>query len=488
MGSIQPNRSTAAEHPAHQPVTPGREFRKTGYSLYVWIADDRLECRLSYLPNQQGSMMTAEELKGYLAQSGVREGLIPQALDDFASRAAAGQTLTMLPVAEGMPPEPGVDGHIRYTAPESVVVHTLNDETARVDMHSVTTFINVMPGDEIGRIIPPTAGRPGRSVEGQAIPQKPGKPLKLQIGSNIRLLEDGATMVAEAAGRVCCAAGEISVAEEFVVNGDVDFGVGSIVFNGYVEVRGDVLDGFNITAAKGLRVNGNIGACAIRSDGDIVFCGMDGQKKGAIVCGGSITANFIHETDVECGGDLNMEVELHNSLVNSLGRVVVKRGAIAGGSCTALGGIQTRKAGSGASVKTVLWAGVDYRDRDEYERLLGELEQNGVRAAQARQLPEIEELRRQRAGLMERVRALRSLSREGANPKINVTDMLYDNTVLCLGLQLREKVDERQGPFSAIENSIEGGVRFLEMTGLDVWARDIELAQVREQSRQRRVD
>ncbi len=458
-----------------------KEFRKLGYCLKVWIAGDGLECCLSYAPNQQqGAMMTLDELKDYLAQSGVREGIIPEALDDVAVRAAAGQTLHMLPVATGVSAEPGQDGHISYTAQESVVTRTARDEAEQVDMHRVTSFVNVMPGEEIGRLVPPSDGRPGTSVTGQPIPQQPGKPLKLTIGNNIRLLEDGATLVAEAAGRVCCAGGEISVAEEYIVKGDVDFGIGSIVFNGYVEVRGDVLDGFSVSAVKGLRVNGNIGACAIRSDGDIVFCGMDGQKKGTIVCGGSITANFIHETDVECGGTMDIEVELHNSQVRSLGRVVVKRGAIAGGSCTALEGIQTRKAGSAASVKTVLCAGADYRDCAEYERLLTELEQNGTRAAQARQTAEIEELRRQRMQLMEKVRTLRTGSPERANAKINVTDVLYDNTVLCLGLQVRERIDERQGPFSAIENSIEGGVRFVEMTSLDVKAGDIEAAFVRE--------
>ncbi|ABK99841.1 DUF342 domain-containing protein [Pelobacter propionicus] len=481
MESVPTNRSTTTQGGA------GREFKKLGYTLYVWIAEDKLECRLSYVPNQQGTMMTAEELKGYLAQSGVREGIIPQAFDDFVTRAAAGQTLAMALIAEGTPPEAGEDGHIQYTARESVVVRSACDESVCVDMHNVQSFINVMPGDEIGRVIPPTSGRAGRSVTGQPIIQKPGKALKLKIGGNIRLLEDGSTMVAEAAGRVCCAGGEISVAEEFIVGGDVDFGIGSIVFNGYVEVRGDVLDGFSITAAKGLRVNGNIGACAIQSDGDIVFCGMDGQKKGTIVCGGSITANFIHETDVECSGDLNIEVELHNSQIRSLGRVVVKRGAIAGGSCTALGGIQTRKVGSGASVKTVLCAGADFRDCAEYERLLVELERNGVRTSQVRQTAEIDELRGERAVLMEKVRALRTRSHERANAKINVTDMLYDNSFLWLGLQVREKVDERQGPFSAIANSIEGGVRFVEMTSLDVGAADIEQAFVREHAMRSQV-
>jgi len=465
----------------------GKEYKKLGYTLFVWIPEDKLECRCSYVPNQQGAMMTAEEMKGYLAQSAVREGIIPEALDDFSTRAAGGQTLTAVQVAAGIPPEDGVDGYIEYTAQLSTVVSSVCDESACVDMHHVQTFINVMPGDEIGRIIPATPGRPGKSVTGQIVPQQPGKPLKLKIGNNIRLGGDGSLMIAEAAGRICQAKGEISVAEEFIVRGDVNFKVGSIDFNGFVEVRGDVLDGFSITAAKGMRISGNIGACAIRSDGDIAFCGMNGQKKGTIVCGGSITANYIHETDVECAGDVNLEVELHNSQVKALGRVVVNKGAITGGNSIALGGIETKKAGSPASVLTELYAGVHYHDKEEYEQLLVELENNGLQIGRSKSASESEELKKVRTTLMERVLALRNISDERANPKINIKGLIYDNTLLCTGLVVREKVNERSGPFSAIENSIEGGLRFLEMTSLDVKASFIEQVYAREHEMMFRV-
>jgi len=248
-----------------------------------------------------------------------------------------------------------------------------------------------------------------------------------------------------------------------------------------------VLDGFNITAAKGLRINGNIGACAIRSDGDIVFCGMNGQKKGSIVCGGSITANYIHETDVECAGDMNIEVELHNSLVKTLGKVVVNKGTISGGSCIALGGIETKKAGSPASILTELYAGIDYHDKEEYELLLVELEKNGLQMTRTRSASESEELKKSRAVLMEKVMALRNIRYEPANPKINIKGILYDNTYLCASLVAKEKVNEQSGPFSVIENSIDGGLRFLQMTGLDIKAATIEEAFVREQAMLRRT-
>jgi len=462
----------------------GKEYRKLGFSLYVWLSENRLECRCSYVPREQGSMMTRDELAGYLAQSYVREGIIPEALDDFAVKAAAGQTLKMVLLAEGVAPTAGEDGWLEYTAQPSVtIVHDI-DQAENVDLHNVQTFINVTPGDEIGRIRPPQPGTLGRNVMGEVIPPQDGKPLNLKIGANIRC-DDTSRLLATAAGRVCAAGGEISVAQEYVVAGDVNFRVGSIVFNGFVEVRGDILDGFNVTAVKGLRVNGNIGACAIRSDGDISFCGMDGREQGSIECGGSISANFIHNCAVVASGDVQAEVELHNCHIRSLGRIVTNKGAIAGGSYTALAGIETKKAGSASSIRTVLRAGLDYRDMAELELLLAEQEENSAQIRQAASLHEREELRKKSAELSAAIAAIRSRADERANPKINVKTILYDNTFLHVGLAPKQKVDERDGPFSVIEDTINGGLRFLALTSLDVSARDIELAFVREQALKR---
>lgn len=470
---------------APRPGPAGREFKKLGFSLYVSLSDDKLECRCSYVPHQQGSMLTLDELRGYLDESGVKEGILQEALDDFAAKAAAGQALTMVLLAAGTPPVAGRDGHLSYIAQSSVIVTHDSDEPNSIDLHNVQTFINVRPDDEIARIVPAEPGLPGKSVTGQTIPPQPGKPLNLKIGNNIRSNGDGELLVAETAGRVCLVGGEISVAEEYVVTGDVNFRIGSIVFNGFVEVRGDVLDGFSITALKGLRVNGNIGACDIKSDGDIAFCGMDGREKGSIVCGGSISANFMHDCAVECAGDVTIDVELHNCHIRTLGKIIVNKGAIAGGSYTALGGIETKKAGSPASVKTTLRAGIDYHDMAEWEQILAELEKNSVQAKQTSSFQELEAVRKSRAELTDRLMAIRSKADEHANPKINVKGVLYDNTYLCVGMVVKEKTDEREGPFSAIENTIDGGVRFTALTGLAIKAGDIEQAFVREQALKR---
>ena len=463
------------------PAISGSEIKKIGYSLYLKLPDNRLECRCSYVPHEQGSMITRDELSTFLKQYNVREGIDPQAFDDFVIKAAAGQQQVDVLLAAGTPPVAGVDEHIMLSALTSAAVHSGGEDVTSVDMYIVQTFINVSAGDEIGRIVHAGSGTPGRNIMGLPIPAQPGKPLKCTIGKNIRTEDDGTLLIAAATGRFCQSTGEISVEEEYVVKGDVNFRIGSINFKGVVEVRGDVLDHFNIKASKGLTVTGNIGVSNIISDGDITFCGMDGQDKASITCGGTLRAHFIHDVIVECVGDVIVDVEIHNCTIRTLGRIIVDKGAISGGSCIALGGIESKKLGSASSQHTKLHAGVDYHDVGLLEKLFSALTETQDKAKESQSLSEIAEFRKTVAALTDSIMAIRSKADSGANAKINAKAVMYENVQLTVGSVTEEIHEQMDGPHSFIENSIEGGLRVLSMTGLNVKAADIEMAFVREQ-------
>jgi uncharacterized protein (DUF342 family) len=305
--------------------------------------------------------------------------------------------------------------------------------------------------------------------------------MKCKIGKNILVEDNGTRLVAAASGRLCQSSSEISVEEEYVVKGDVNFRVGSINFKGVVEVRGDVLDNFDVTATKGLTVSGNIGVCSIVSDGDVTFCGMDGQDKGRIVCGGTLRAHFIHDVEIECAGDVIVDVEIHNCTIKTLGRIVVDKGAISGGSYIARGGIEAKKLGSASSVHTKLHAGVDYHDVELLEKLFASLNETQNKAKESQSLTEIAELRKTIATLTDSIMAIRNKADAAANAKINAKTALYENVQLTLGSVTETISEQKDGPLSVIENSIEGGLRFLSMTSLGVKATDMELAFVREQ-------
>lgn len=463
------------------PAIGGSEVRKLGYSLYLRIPDNRLECRCSYVPHEQGSMMSRDDLAGYLKQYSVKEGIDQPALDNFIVKAAAGQQQVDVLLASGTPPVAGADEYLSLSVHPSSSVFSGEDDVTIVDMYIVQTFINVSCGDEIGRIIPAEPGIPGRNIMGVPIPPQSGKALHLTIGKNIRSEENGTLLIAAATGRFCQSAGEISVEEEYVVKGNVNFRIGSINFKGVVDVRGDVMDNFDITASKGLTVTGNIGVCSIVSDGDVTFCGMDGQGKGQIVCGGTLRAHFIHDVVIECAGDVIVDVEIHNCTIRTFGRILVDKGAISGGSYIALGGLEARKLGSASFVHTKMHVGVDYHEVELLEKLFEALAKTQDEAEQSQSLTEIAELGKTAAALTDSIMAIRSKTAAVANAKINAKAVMYENVQITLGNVIEETKEQKNGSLSIVENSIEGGLRYLPMTSLDVKATDIELALVREQ-------
>ena len=105
--------------------------------------------------------------------------------------------------------------------------------------------------------------------------------------------------------------------------------------------------------------------------------------------------------------------------------------------------------------------------------------QNKIKQSQS--LTEIAELRKTSASLTDSIMDIRGKVVESANAKISAKAVLYENVQLSLGSVTELIKDQKDGPLSVIENSIEGGLRFLSMTSLDVKASDIEQAYIREQ-------
>ena len=461
----------------------GNEIKKVGYSIYLRIPEGRFECYCSYVPTENGTMITKDELCVLLDQYNVKFDIDYDALDDFAVKAAAGIKLVDMLLASGLRPVNGTDEYLDIIVKPSTPIPTAENHTSIVDMYLVQTFLNISADEEIGRIVPAGEGVPGRNITGELVPALHGKPMKTKIGRNIRVERDTNVLFAASTGRLCQSAVEISVEEEFVVKRNVDFRVGTIDFRGVVNVKGDVQDNFNITAKKGLKVAGNIGACSINSDGDITFCGMDGAGKGSIYCGGTLRANFIHDTDIECKGDMIVGVELHNCNIRALGKIIVEKGAIIGGTCIAMGGIEARKLGSVNLVKTVLHAGDDYNDLSELDSLQARLTELEFEAKFVLPLLIAMEMRKEIAGIKGKIIALKKKDKPTANPKINVKGALYGNVHMTLGKVTEEIKETREMAKSIIENTVEGGFRYLTLNSLFAKAWDMETAIIRDLDR-----
>jgi uncharacterized protein (DUF342 family) len=453
------------------------EVKRYGYTLTFEVSPDALECHCIYEPSTVGGTpLTKSELQGHLAQFKIMEEIIPEAEATLLNSAVSGKAVNRLLLLRGIPMIPGENGQIVMGVSDDLAEAEPDEEDAgNVDFRKVQSFLNVEEGALVATITPPGSGTPGRTVTGKIIPPLPGAPVMLEIGQNTRLSDDGRSIFALGAGRVCLRENKISVEDIYKVDGNVDFKVGNITFKGYVEVKGDVQDGFFIKATKGIKILGNIGVCTIESDGDISFSGMSGQGTGTITCGGSISANFINDTLIECAGKNTVEIEIRSSQIKCLGAITVKKGGLTGGEYFALAGIECGNLGGRTSLRTRVVAGVHYGDLEELNSLFNELKVFVAEFSEARKgTVDLKEFAKRRAAITERTQEVRSRIHDRCNPKINVKNMLYEGVNMTLGITSDIIREERKGPVSVIENSIEGGFRYLAMTPLSFKAQDIE--------------
>jgi len=458
------------------------EFKRPGYFLTLSITPDTVECKCAYKPNSAGAPMAYDDLLNYFKQAKIVEGIDNTAVSALLTAATSNQPVSDLVLARGMSMIPGEDGILQLAVEDALNISksVAVDEKANVDLRVVQQFYNVVPDQLIARIIPPGKGTSGMSVLRTVIEALPGKPMIPVLGTNVRISENGDMVYADSEGRVAIKGAEISVENTYVVKGNVDFKVGNIVFNGFVEIKGDVLDDFSIKATKGIKIQGNIGLSTIESSGDIAFCGMSGQSKGVIRCGGSITANFINDTAVYCDGDIIVENEIRNCHIHCLGSIKINKGVLAGGDYMALGGIESSTIGTVSSLHTHIAAGVHYRDQAELTRLFNELKVLISNYTNNKASADPKEFARCRAEITEQVQQLRTKEYPERNPKINVKKTLYEKVNITLGNISEDNREERKGPLSIIENTVEGGLRFLNLTDLQVKSADIERAFVQQ--------
>lgn len=462
---------------------------QTGWQLIVSLSADEMECLAHLDIKPEGTAPGIDEIKGLLASDGICVGIDEAGIERLLAEIRPGKNATGT-VACGLPAQPGENGRLVY-GNEAATDSTANNEQTdqslsehSIDFRNVQQFINVEPDQEIGRILSPTSGTPGRTVRNKPVPAEPGKPLQLKPGQNVRAGgENGELLFAELHGRVKLEGDTIQVVEEYVVDGDVDFSIGNIRFNGFVEIRGDVLDGFQVSASKGLKITGNIGACRLISHGNIEFCGMDAQGKGSILCGGSLSAQFIHDCSVECWGSLQVAVELRNCTIHC--RSVIITGQLAGGQYVALSGIEAKRLGAPSAVKTHLHSGVDYHDLDRMQVLLKQLEELQEKMGRTKEVTALNQLGIEKQRLMAAIIEVRNRRPTGSNAKVNVKDRIHEGVTICLGSAVEEFSCIEEGPVSLIENSNEGGLRRLSLSSLEVAAQDLEQAWLTRQEQER---
>ncbi len=311
-------------------------------------------------PGPGGADLGKEQILGFMKNNSIVHGVKEEAIDEFLDHPEHGKPIL---VAEGTKPENGKDAKIIYNFEIDRSKIKLKEKNGRVDFKEMNLVQNVVEGQALAKKVPYEEGTTGRTVTGKLLPAKSGKDVKLNVGKNCRLSEDGMTVIAGINGQVILAAEKINVEPIYVVEGDVDLhSGGNVVFLGTVLVKGSVDDGFKVKAAGNIEVMGNVGKCELDAEGDIiVHQGITGKGGGDVHSGRSVWAKFIENARIEASEYVVASEGIINSQVNANKMIICqgKRATIVGGKLRAVEHIHAKTLGSVAGSETILEVGYD---------------------------------------------------------------------------------------------------------------------------------
>ncbi len=452
------------------------------------------------IPNTE-PIITPPDLFWFLQQNNIIQTIDYSAVYGFCAEIEMGLTPEPTILAKGVEPVSGADGWFELTVKVSgEETEFEEDEEGNIDLRNLNAYSEIEPDQKLGTVHPPQNGIPGISVQGLPVPAERGKPFELIAGEGVTLRYEDRVAFAEKSGRALFEKQIISVVDQLVVAGDLNLSIGNIDFHGFVEIKGDVPNDFDIKTTKGIKVAGHIGDCNIESDGSIEMTSMAGKETGQITCYGDLHANFLNQVAVVCHGDVYVTNEIRNSVIKSTGKVTVERGAIIGGSCTAMDGIEAKDLGTSSGQKTRVVAGVYFPDADRFDYLreqlkninqqiesinaaLGPLKQHlkkddDIAAAAEVRLSvlneQLDKLHEEKNNFSAEINASKPQSFSSQNPKINILKSLKEGVLITLGDTTEEIKIERTGPMSIIENSSDRCLRYLSLSPIQVAAAQIE--------------
>ena len=473
------------------------EFVNDAYTLRIEAHNNQLECRANITVHDTDNSIPPAELISILRNHDITTTVDLEQIAIFCTEAAQGRDPQQFILAKGREPIHGKDGWFELiVATGKEKSDLVEDESGRVDFKSLQSFSNVEPGQHIGTSHPPTTGEPGSTISNEIIQPKEGKVNNVIAGSGVKFSDDGIQAITEQAGRVIFDNNVLSIVEEFVVHGNVDLSVGHISFNGFVDIKGDILDDFNISATKGINITGAVGDCQISSDGPVTIGAMSGRGNGKIICNGTLQARYLNQVRVECRGDVNISHEARNSVIKATGSINIPKGMVTGGEIVALEGVEVKILGARSGAKTSVTSGVYFPEADRLQHLRSQLKSlvdqikkigktlNSLNkkpfTSQRKALREAIELRigilsQRHVNLeVERKEAAEELLNFAANehptasPKINILGDLKEGVIIILGETREEITTEISGPVSIIENPELGGLRYLTYSPLKV--------------------
>jgi len=301
-----------------------------------------------------GEPVSLDAVQKVLETRGITYGLIKEEIEKLASTEGC---FTLLPVARGVAPVPGVDGKVIDRFPRSIgSPHFIENSQGIVDFNNLNWLVPIEKNTVICEIIPPIKGKMGIDIRNRPVKTREGKKAYLPMGQNVVLNAEGTALQAKVSGQISFKSNKFQVTNAIIIPGNVDLSTGNLNVRGDLIIRGNVLAGFTVQASGDITIGGIVEGAQVSAGGSIIVNrGMNGNMVGNLVARKDIHCKYMENASVQADGDIYMD-SIVNSEVFCNGRIITRtgRGVIIGGKIVAMGGIEAKIIGNKTGRVTVL--------------------------------------------------------------------------------------------------------------------------------------
>ncbi len=320
-------------------------------------------------PSMGGADISADQIRKAIETQGVLTGISDEKINALVDSPVYNAPVV---VAEAQLPINGKDAYIVYEfETDRTKLKAQESETGQIDFKETNAIQNRLEGQVLARKIPAEKGKAGKTLFAKYLEATDGRDIPLPVGKNVRVGDDGLSIVAAMNGQVMLVNDKVCIEPVMEVAGVNLKTGGNIKFLGTVIVKGNVEDGFSVEASGNIEVFGNVGSCHLVSDGDIVVSqGIIGRDSGVVESKGSVWARFVESAEIHAEENVIVQESIMNSSVSAQKKILLtgKKAQIVGGKLFATEIISAKNIGAGGA-ETELTVGVDPKAKHRLEEL-----------------------------------------------------------------------------------------------------------------------
>ncbi len=306
-------------------------------------------------------------LQDVLRVSGIFAKLTPDIEDEFLSRITRRESLTGMVVAKGEVGAPNSQPYLVAVFEKGLDNHDNSNLRDQQQRQTVRT------GQVVAEIRYKKAGKPQRDIFGRIHNIKPIDELAVRVGDGIRQEKD--QFIATFAGLPEVIDGdpsEIRLGKSYIHNGDVNLTSGNIVFAGDVKIQGGIETGSLVQVGGNLVVEGSIRGGKIFCGGTVTVSeGISGAGDATIEANGDVTADFVQNSAIICGGNIRINKAIINCQITAVGNIEILNsdGLLLGGNTLCGGSLSCGRIGTAEGAHTTIDLGVNPRHQLRERRL-----------------------------------------------------------------------------------------------------------------------